>query len=188
MASLLLAIALCLGVAGNLHAREEVPEAETPLMQMVNELLGVRYKYGGSSIKGFDCSGFTSYVFEQLFGEKLHRRSSDQATQGQKVAKADLREGDLVFFKTNGKSISHVGIYIGDGQFAHASTKDGIVITGMDDRYYTKRYVTARRILTDEQYLELASREEAERRLAEALTAAEEQERLAAEEEAATDA
>lgn len=183
-ASLLLAIVLFVGLAGNLQAREEAPEAETPLMQIVNELLGIRYKYGGSSTKGFDCSGFTSYVFEHLIGEKLNRRSIDQATQGVKVAKADLREGDLVFFKTNGKSISHVGIYVGDGKFAHASTKNGIVIIPMTDSYYAKRYVTARRILTDEQYLELASREEAERRLAEAL-AAEEAARHAEGEEAA---
>lgn len=177
-ACLLLAIALFVGLAGPLHAGEEAPAAETPLMQTVNELLGIRYKYGGSSTKGFDCSGFTSYVFEHLFDEKLHRRSIDQAKQGEKVDKADLREGDLLFFKTNGKSISHVGIYVGDGQFAHVSTKNGVVIIPMTDSYYSKRYVTARRILTDEKYLELASQAEAELRLAEAL-AAEEQARLA---------
>lgn len=173
-ASVLLAIALLFGAAGNLQAKEAESGAETPLMALVGELLGTRYKYAGSSPQeGFDCSGFARYVFAQLFGVELNRRSADQATQGSKIAKDKLREGDLVFFKTNGKSISHVGIYIGDGQFVHASTKRGIVITDMDDSYYAKRYVTARRILTEEQYLEGASRAEAERRLEERLAAAE---------------
>lgn|GEM_PF-258876 len=168
-ASALLAAVLLFGTASALQAKEAEPEAETPLMQIVGDLLGVRYKSGGSTPKGFDCSGFTRYVFEKLAGIKLNRRSADQATQGAKVAKDKLREGDLVFFKTNGKSISHVGIYIGDGKFAHASSKKGITITPLNDKYYAKRYVTARRILTDEQYGLLASRAAAEDRLLEAL-------------------
>lgn len=170
-ASVLLAAILLFGLAGNLEARAASPKAVTPLMEMVNDLLGIRYKYAGTTTKGFDCSGFTSYVFEHLFGVNLNRSSKDQATQGVKVAKDKLREGDLVFFKTNGKSISHVGIYIGNNQFAHASTSKGITITSMDDKYYKKRYVTARRILTDDQYLEFASQSEADRRQAESLAA-----------------
>jgi hypothetical protein len=167
-ASALLAVVLLLGLAGNLHAKDAAASAETPLMKIVGELLGVRYKTGGNTPKGFDCSGFTRYVFEKLAGIDLNRRSIDQAKEGSKIEKDKLREGDLVFFKTNGKSISHVGIYVGDGKFAHASSKKGITITPLDDKYYAKRYVTARRILNDDQYRELASRAEAERKLAEA--------------------
>lgn len=182
-ASALLAVALLLGLAGNLQAKGAATPAETPLMKIVGELLGVRYKTGGSTPKGFDCSGFTSYVFEKLAGIDLNRRSIDQAKEGIKIEKDKLREGDLVFFKTNGKSISHVGIYVGDGKFAHASSTKGITITSLDDKYYAKRYVTARRVLSDDQYRELASRAEAERKLAEA-RAAEKAARLAAEEAA----
>ena len=78
------------------------------------------------------------------------------AKKGVKVAKEDLREGDLVFFNTSGKGISHVGIYVGDGKFAHASTSKGVVITALSDKYYAKRYVTARRILSDSTYEKIA--------------------------------
>lgn len=159
--SVLLAAVLLFGTASGLQAKEAEAMAATPLMKIVGDLIGVRYKAGGSTPKGFDCSGFTSYVFEKLAGIKLNRRSADQASQGTKIAKDKLREGDLVFFRTSGKSISHVGIYIGDGKFAHASSKKGITITSLDDKYYAKRYVTARRILTDDEYQELASRMEA---------------------------
>src|SRR5690606_20491498 len=85
------------------------------------------------------------------------RTSSGQATVGVKVAKDELRPGDLVFFNTNGKSISHAGIYMGDGTFAHASTSRGTVITEMSDSYYSKRYVTARRILDEEAFEAVAA-------------------------------
>lgn len=182
-ASVLLAFCLLFGLAGPLQAKETA--AETPLMAIVGELLGVRYKYGGSTPKGMDCSGFVKYVFGELAGIELKRRSADQAAQGSKVDKEELREGDLVFFKTNGKSISHVGIYLGDGQFAHASSKKGITITPMNDSYYSKRYVTARRLLSDEEYDALASRAAAEERLAKARAAEEAAKREADGEETA---
>lgn len=130
--------------------------AASQLETVVDELVGIGYKYAGSTTDGFDCSGFTSYVFAN-FGVELPRVSADQATLGTKVSKDELRAGDLVFFNTSGKRISHVGIYMGDGTFAHASTSKGITITEMDDRYYAKRYVTARRILSDKSYVALAT-------------------------------
>lgn len=130
--------------------------AASPLDETVEDLLGIRYKYGGTNESGFDCSGFTSYVFAAL-GIELPRDSRSQAKLGVKIAKHELKKGDLVFFNTNGKTISHVGIYIGDGKMAHASTKQGTVITEIDSGYYAKRYVTARRILSDDQYVALAT-------------------------------
>ncbi|ALS25672.1 C40 family peptidase [Paenibacillus cisolokensis] len=129
--------------------------SSTKLDSVIDELIGVNYSYGGTTTAGFDCSGFTSYVFKKL-GISLTRTSRSQAEEGDEVEKSELIEGDLVFFNTSGKGISHVGIYVGNGKFAHASTSKGVVITDLDDSYYAKRYVTARRVMTSEQYEKLA--------------------------------
>ena len=97
--------------------------------------------------KGFDCSGFTQYVFKS-FGIHLSHSSKSQAVEGTAVKKNELRKGDLVFFKTDGKGISHVGIFLGDGKFAHSSSKHGVIIDDISEAYYVKRYVTAARILS----------------------------------------
>ena len=110
---------------------------------------GVRYVYGGSSPStGFDCSGFTKYVFGK-FGYDLNRVASGQAGQGTYVSRDNLQAGDLVFFRCNGsKGISHVGIYCGDGNFIH-SPKPGetVCYESLNSAYYSRNYVTARRIL-----------------------------------------
>lgn len=145
---LLLALVLLFAFSGMASANDE---GEAALDETIDELLGIKYKFGGTTEKGFDCSGFTRYVFNEL-GIDLNRTSRDQATQGDKIDKKDLRKGDLVFFNTNGKSISHVGIYVGDGKFAHSSTSRGTIISSMSDKYYAPRYVTARRVMSNDQY------------------------------------
>ncbi|MBS4195817.1 C40 family peptidase [Lederbergia citri] len=110
------------------------------------EYIGIRYVYGGSTPKGFDCSGFTSYTFKQQ-DIPLPRTAAEQYKKGIAVEKNDLRPGDLVFFKTTNKPISHVGIYIGGNKFIHSAGK-GVAITDINDPYYWKsRYVGARRII-----------------------------------------
>ncbi|MEK3884867.1 C40 family peptidase [Paenibacillus sp. PL2-23] len=121
---------------------------------IIDDLIGTRYSYGGTSVKGFDCSGFTGYVFGKM-GLDLPRRSVDQASVGTKVAKADLQPGDLVFFDTSGHNnggISHVGIYVGDGSFAHASTSKGVTVDKLESSYYKSRFVTARRVMDEETF------------------------------------
>jgi len=125
--------------------------AETPLSKAVNEELGTPYKWAGTTKKGFDCSGYTSFVFAK-FDIDLPHTSKGQAELGTTVAQEDLRPGDLVFYNTDGKGISHVGIFVGDGKFYHSATDKGVTTTKLDDKYYSKRFVTAKRILSDEQY------------------------------------
>ncbi|WP_438434015.1 C40 family peptidase [Gorillibacterium sp. sgz500922] len=148
----LLGFVLSLGLlSGNAFADDSASKLEAK----VNKLIGIDYDYGGTTTKGFDCSGFTQYVFK-AFDISLDRSSRDQAGQGKAVDKDDLRAGDLVFFNTSGNGISHVGIYLGDGVFVHASTNNGVIKNKLNESYYAKRYVTARRILTNDQYQDIA--------------------------------
>jgi cell wall-associated NlpC family hydrolase len=108
--------------------------------------LGTRYRYGASSARGFDCSGFTSYIYRQ-HGISLPHNSAAQYRMGKPVSRSELRPGDLVFFRTRGNRISHVGIYIGNGKFVHASSARGRVrVDTLTSGYYHQRYVGARRI------------------------------------------
>ena len=111
--------------------------------------LGRPYRWGGNGPYSFDCSGFVIYVLRP-FGVTLPRRSRDMASSGVHVARNDLLPGDLVFFATSGGStVSHVGMYIGNGQFIHSSStrSGGVIISNLDSAYFTRTYVTARRVL-----------------------------------------
>lgn len=107
--------------------------------------LGTPYKWGATSGKAFDCSGFTVYIMKK-FNVNLPRTASSQFNSGTKVEKDDLQPGDLLFFTTYKKGPSHVGMYIGDNKFIHASSSvDRVIITGLDTKYYRQRYLGARR-------------------------------------------
>lgn len=142
---LLSCIMLLVG-GGSVYAQQS---DSTKLMESVNEVIGTPYKWGGTTTKGFDCSGFILHIFNQ-FSIKLPRTSYSQAEVGVKVEMNKLREGDLVFFNTSGKGISHAGIYIGNGKFAHSSSSKGVTISKLSDDYYEKRYVTARRVVSED--------------------------------------
>lgn len=108
--------------------------------------LGVPYVYGGSSPNGFDCSGFVQYVYAKC-GINLPRTADIQAETGFKVSKSELQPGDLVFFAGDFINISHVGIYVGNGQMIHASTTYGIAYDSLSREYRLAHYAGARRIL-----------------------------------------
>ncbi|MFB9276552.1 C40 family peptidase [Cohnella cellulosilytica] len=123
-------------------------EQSLNLIEFGKDYIGTPYKFGSSAGKtsSFDCSSYVQYVFDQA-GVSLPRTSSAQASVGDKVDKANLSVGDLLFFKTGGGGISHVAIYAGDGKMLHASTSQGVTLSSMNTSYWTKAYVTARRVL-----------------------------------------
>ncbi len=128
----------------NVTIREKITE-------YAKTLKGIKYRYGGTTTKGFDCSGFVQYVFKKN-GITLERTSSSQGSHGTKISKDELLPGDLVFFDTNGglNAIEHVGIYIGDGKFIHASSGSStkcVTISSLSDKFYAKSYMTSRRYI-----------------------------------------
>ncbi len=129
------------GATGNVSAGQRV-------VQIAEQFLGLPYVYGGSTPSGFDCSGFTSYVFKQM-GYTLNRVSADQIHNGVPVSKSELIPGDLILFKKQGASrIHHVGIYVGDGMMIHSpQTGDVIKYASIVSGYYNNCYYAARRIV-----------------------------------------
>ena len=118
------------------------------IVALAKQYLGTPYVLGGNGPSSFDCSGFTKYIYAQ-FGYTLNRTATDQLQNGVSVSRDELQPGDLVFFKYNtSKPVSHVGIYIGNGEFIHASTNRYVVqIDQMNTGHYANVFVYARRIL-----------------------------------------
>lgn len=129
----------------------EVGSSDVNGSEVVDEAkkyIGVPYRNGGTTMNGLDCSGLVVAVYKR-FGVALPRSSHDQADFGLQIDRSGLKPGDLVFFRTSGTTrISHVGIYSGNGQFIHASTRARRVrYDRLDNKYFRKRYATARRVL-----------------------------------------
>jgi cell wall-associated NlpC family hydrolase len=120
-------------------------QRQSHLIASAERWIGTPYRYGGASKVGSDCSGFSMRVYEEL-GIALGRSAKDQFAQGAPVEREELLAGDLVFFNTDGKGVSHVGIYVGDDAMIHASTKNGVVRQYLSEAYYVRTYVGARRI------------------------------------------
>lgn len=119
-----------------------------PLLQKIDEWWGTPYVLGGSSKRGVDCSYFTLDVMNAIYNTNLKRTAAEQYTQSEKIDWSDLKEGDLIFFKTDGsRSISHVGIYMTNNKFAHASTSQGVTISDLSEPYWQKRLYSLGRVL-----------------------------------------
>lgn len=141
----------------------QVRDTASDLVLSAMNFLGVPYRRGGSSPEqGFDCSGFTRHIFEASLGLVLPRRADEQAKLNSllKVAREELRPGDLVFFNTMRRAFSHVGIYVGDGKFIHAPRTGGEVrVEDMRQSYWVKRFNGARRAELDTLAVDVSTRD-----------------------------
>jgi cell wall-associated NlpC family hydrolase len=148
--SLLLAIVatLILGACGTMSPpRSSTGTAEGNEVAMyAMGLIGTGYRFGGKNPQaGLDCSGMVSYVYREAIGLKVTGSAADMARQGREIDKDEVQPGDLVFFDTQNRSFSHVGIYIGNGRFIHAPSTNGKVrIAKMNNVYFAKRFEMAR--------------------------------------------
>lgn len=125
--------------------KKTVAKGSDTIVKTAEKYLKTPYRFGGDTPKGFDCSGFVKYVYEQ-HGVKLPRTTDVQFQRGKKVDRTKLLAGDLVFFTTYAPGASHVGIYYGNGKFIHASSSRGVMISRLNEDYWKPRYLGARRI------------------------------------------
>ena len=118
------------------------------LYEEVESWLGTPYRYGGNTRKGVDCSGFVVNVYQNVYGIKLQRSSELIFKKNcKKIKKSQLREGDLVFFKSGkAKRINHSGIYLKNGKFAHTSSSRGVMISSLEEEYYKRNFIHAGRV------------------------------------------
>ena len=116
------------------------------LYSFIDEWYGVPYKYGGKNKNGIDCSNFTSVLFSNVYSKEIIGPSASIFNMCKVISKSNLEEGDLVFFKIEGDNISHIGIYLQNNKFVHATTKKGVMIDDLDEAYYKKYFYKAGRI------------------------------------------
>lgn len=117
------------------------------VMIRIIELINTPYLWGGTTTNGIDCSAFVQRVMKYALGIDLPRTSIMQSTVGEEVNRENLQFGDLIFFNTIGRRISHVGIYLGESVFAHSSSSGGVKTSSLNEDYYNAKYVTARRVI-----------------------------------------
>lgn len=120
-------------------------EAASNVIDYAKQFIGTRYVYGGRSPSGFDCSGFTGYVYDK-FGVSLPRTSSSQYSATTRVSRDNLQPGDLVFFSNGGRGVGHVGIYVGNNSFIHSPSAGKTVCIDSMSGYYEKNYIGGGRI------------------------------------------
>ncbi|WP_106767753.1 C40 family peptidase [Paenibacillus faecalis] len=146
---------LAVSPASQAEAAASSSYSQTKGQQVVNygkKYMGTPYQFGASTntTEVFDCSSFTKHIFKQ-FGVNLPRTAAEQATQGVAVSKANLKPGDLVFFssgsRANGKNVTHVAVYAGDGKILHTYGKPGVTISNLNSGTWKETYLKARRVL-----------------------------------------
>ena len=126
------------------------------LYKFIYEWIGTPYRFGGNTAKGIDCSAFTKAIYDKVFDTNIFRNSRDIFSMVNPLGKDELKEGDLVFFKIKSRSISHVGVYLGESRFAHASSSRGVVISNLNEPYYSRYFYKGGRILepNEKQFIE----------------------------------
>ncbi|MCK0132283.1 NlpC/P60 family protein [Flavobacteriaceae bacterium F08102] len=135
-----------LGSCGSLKQTANLQQTEKKLAEEYRKYYGVPYRFGGVDSNGFDCSGFVQTVYRDAFQIILPRTVKEMAKVGSKISKSRIKIGDLVFFRPSRK-YRHVGIYVGNNQFMHSSTSQGIIKSDLDNVYWAKKYKFSRRIL-----------------------------------------
>jgi murein DD-endopeptidase / murein LD-carboxypeptidase len=116
------------------------------LYSFIDEWYGVPYKYGGKNKNGIDCSNFTSTLYKEIYNKSFSGNSASIFDQCKVISKNQLKEGDLLFFKIENNTISHIGIYLQNNKFVHATTKKGVMIDDLDEPYYKKYFFKAGRL------------------------------------------
>ncbi len=144
--SWLVVFSFLLTACGGQHATRSHSNVSDSLQAQYNSWQGVPYRLGGLSKKGIDCSGFVYLTFKDQFGLILPRTTETQVKRGTRVYIGQLQAGDLIFFKTAWRT-RHVGIYLSDGRFLHASTSKGVIISRLDNVYWKKKYWRSQRVL-----------------------------------------
>ncbi|MBP6432076.1 MAG: C40 family peptidase [Ferruginibacter sp.] len=116
----------------------------TKLLNFMEEWWATRYRYGGTTKKGIDCSSLTGTLLKDVYGVTVPRTAREQYRISNKLTRDELREGDFVFFNTRG-GVSHVGIYLANGYFVHSSVSSGVTISSLNENYYSKKYISGGR-------------------------------------------
>ena len=114
--------------------------ANFSMFQFINEWWNTKYRYGGDSKKGIDCSAFSGLLLNTVYGFVMPRTAKEQYTASQKIKREELQEGDLLFFNTRG-GVSHVGVYLSNDYFVHASVREGVTISSLNDAYYNRKFI-----------------------------------------------
>lgn len=110
------------------------------LYEFIDQWEGTPYRYGGTSKSGVDCSGFVGNLYSEVYKKSIPRSTTDMEKSTKNVGKSNLKEGDVVFFDIDGKKTSHVGVYLQNGRFVHASTSKGVIVSDLSNPYYQKTF------------------------------------------------
>ena len=124
------------------------------LYYQMYEWLGTRYRFGGETKKGVDCSGFTGIIYEKVYNRVLPRDSRSMFKMTKPVPRSEMKEGDLLFFRIHRGQVSHVGVYIGDNKFVHASTTQGVIVSDLREGYHRRYFYKAGHLKSETEVVE----------------------------------
>jgi lipoprotein Spr len=125
--------------------KQSTQEIKNALLAQYSQWKGTRYHWGGSTHSGVDCSALMQHIFNDSLHKQLPRTTFEQIKNGQRIDRSELKPGDLVFFQTH-PGVRHVGVYLGNSEFMHASRSQGVTISSLANRYWVQHYETARRL------------------------------------------